>query len=441
MLRAGAVPASASTVTALFPAPVQGDTKIRRYRTLGRTGWQVSDIAMGTGHLSDYAMLRRAFDMGVNYVDTAQFYANGETERAIGEALQHVDRTNIFITSKGPTFESGHSDESMPTEEEIIGRVRGSLERLRTDYLDAYILFMPRTLAALKYSGYHSAMARLKAEGRVRFTGVSHHGAAPDWGDSMTDMLSAAAEDGRFDLAVMVYNFMNHEQTDQILAACTANNVGTAAIKTAPGVLHHEPFDPDNLTEQQERYIEGLMRQGTNRAEVIQRFETSAQRRKDVFERTRPFVERYGIQTEDQLRLGSIHWAIQDPAMHTACVTLGNYALMDKVISLSGTDLTPAEEEMLHECELALDDQYCRNGCNTCASDCPSAVPVSTIMRYAYYFTGQGREKDAMMHYAALEGANAIACRDCPAPCAGACPYGIDVPYQLQQAHALLTLA
>jgi predicted aldo/keto reductase-like oxidoreductase len=46
-----------------------------------------------------------------------------------------------------------------------------------------------------------------------------------------------------------------------------------------------------------------------------------------------------------------------------------------------------------------------------------------------------------MMHYAALEGANAIACRDCPAPCAGACPYGIDIPYQMHQAHALLTLA
>jgi predicted aldo/keto reductase-like oxidoreductase len=393
---------------------------------------------MGTGHLLDYAMLRRAFDMGVNYVDTAQFYANGAAERAIGEALQHVDRTKVFITSKGPTLESGQADESVPTEEDIIGRVRGSLERLRTDYLDAYIMFMPGTVTALNYSGYHSAMARLKAEGRVRFTGVSHHGA---WGDSMTEILSAAAEDGRFDLAVVVYNFMNHEQADRILAACTANNVGTIAIKTAPGVMHYEPFDPDNLTEQQERYIEGLMRQGTNRAEVIQRFETSAQRRKDLFDRTRPFVERYGVQTEEQLRLGSIHWAIQNPAMHTACVTLGDYALMDKVIALSGTDLTPAEEEMLHECELALNDQYCRHGCITCVSDCPSAVPVSAIMRYAYYFTGQGQERYAMMHYAALEGANAIACRDCPAPCAGACPYGIDIPYQMHQAHALLTLA
>jgi aryl-alcohol dehydrogenase-like predicted oxidoreductase len=364
MLGARAAPAYASTVVGLFPAPVQGDTKIRRYRTLGRTGWQVSDIAMGTGHLLDYAMLRRAFDMGVNYVDTAQFYANGAAERAIGEALQHVDRTKVFITSKGPTLESGQADESVPTEEDIIGRVRGSLERLRTDYLDAYIMFMPGTVTALNYSGYHSAMARLKAEGRVRF-----------------------------DLAVVVYNFMNHEQADRILAACTANNVGTIAIKTAPGVMHYEPFDPDNLTEQQERYIEGLMRQGTNRAEVIQRFETSAQRRKDLFDRTRPFVERYGVQTEEQLRLGSIHWAIQNPAMHTACVTLGDYALMDKVIALSGTDLTPAEEEMLHECELALNDQYCRHGCITCVSDCPSAVPVSAIMRYAYYFTAQGEER------------------------------------------------
>ncbi len=441
MLGVGAEPAGARAAPALFPAPVQGQTRVKRYRTLGRTGWQVSDISMGTGDLSESALVRQAYDMGVNYFDTGEFYANGAAESALGEAMPHLDREKIFISCKGLPFERGDADETLPTEEEIIGRVRGSLERLRTDYVDAYSLYQPRTLGALDYTGYHSATARLKAEGRVRFTGVSHHSAPPEWGDSMTDMLCAAAEDGRFDIALMVYNFLNHDETDRILATCKAHNVGTAAMKTAPGILHHEPFDPDNLSDEQVQYLDWLMERGSSREEALAAVESNVQRQEDVYERTRTFVERYGVQTEDQLRLGSIHWAIQDPEMHTVCVTFADFDQIDRVVALSGTELTPVEEGMLDAFGLSLNDQYCRHGCSECASDCPDSVPVSTIMRYVYYYTGQGREKYAMTRYAALQSPTAAACHHCAAPCAGGCPYGIDIPYQMHQAHGLLTLA
>jgi aryl-alcohol dehydrogenase-like predicted oxidoreductase len=424
VLGAAAAPATVGKVSGIFPKPAQGGIRIKRYRTLGRTGWQVSDISMGTGDLTDSALMRRAFDMGVNYVDTGESYVNGASERAIGEALQHIDRDKIFIACKPDLFWS------QPTEEVVLNKVRGSLERLRTDYVDAYSLFMP-SLEGLSYDGYHSAMARLKAEGRVRFTGVTHHGTQPGLGDSMTDVLCAAAEDGRFDLVLMVYNFLNHDETDRILATCKAHNVATTAMKTAPGLLHHEPFDPDNLSDEQEQYLEQLVGRGFTREEAVARLENNIDGERDLYERTRPFVERYGVQTEDQLRLGSIHWAIQNPDMHTACITFADFDLIDKVIALSGTDLTPVEEEMLQECELALSDQYCRHGCSACAADCPLNVPVSTIMRYAYYYEGQGREKHALTRYAALKGSDAATCRACPAPCDGACPYGIDIPYQM----------
>ena len=45
------------------------------------------------------------------------------------------------------------------------------------------------------------------------------------------------------------------------------------------------------------------------------------------------------------------------------------------------------------------DDQYCRHGCNSCMQACPHHLPVSTIMRYAYYFEHQGREKEAIIKY------------------------------------------
>jgi len=429
-----AMPAAAATKPAMFPAPPRQDARVRAFRTLGRTGWQVSDVGMGSVPLRESNVVRYAYDKGVNYFDTAEGYGRGAAERAIGEAMQHMERDKIFIATKGRAA----ADDSAAT---IVDKVRQSLERLNTDYVDAYSIHAASSLAALNHAGYHEAMDQLKAEGRVRFTGVSYHGPSDPQGISMGDLLTAAAEDGRFDLLLLVYNFLNHEEGDRIIAACKANNVGTTAMKTSPGAISYEPLDPEHLTDRQEQYVERFTRRGQSRESAIERLEAQTQRQKDLYDRTRPFVERYGVQTEEQLRLGSIHWVLQNPDMHTACIAFTNFDLVDKVVPLSGTELGSAELQMLQECKLALEQQYCRHGCTSCGPSCPHDVPVSTIMRYAYYYEGQGRQKDAMKLYAGLQGRNAGACRDCVADCSGACPYGIDILPNMLQVHDLLTLA
>ena len=84
---------------------------------------------------------------------------------------------------------------------------------------------------------------------------------------------------------------------------------------------------------------------------------------------------------------------------------------------------------------------YCRHGCAECLGRCSEGLAVSTIMRYSYYFTGQGREKEAMGSYARLGAANGARCLGCSAPCDGACPYGVDIRANMLSAHGLLTLA
>ena len=427
------LPAHAGTRPLLFPAPRQ-DARVQSHRTLGRTGWQVSDIGMGSVPLRESSVVRYAYDHGVNYFDTAEGYGNGAAERAIGEAMQHMQRDKIFIATKGRMRDSD-------TTEKVVERVRQSLERLQTDYVDSYSIHLCTTVERLSHPGYHAAMDQLKAEGRVRFTGVTYHGPGGDNDDSMADVLVAAAEDGRFDTELLVYNFLNHEEGDGILAACKANNVGTTAMKTAPGVLKVEPLDPENLTERQEQYVERLTRRGSSREEALQRLEARTKRQQDLYDRTQPFVEQYGLATEEQLRLGSIHWVLQNPDMHTACIAFTKFDLVDKVIPLSGTQLGAAEQQMLEHTRLALNDQYCRHGCASCAGSCPYGVPVSTVMRYAYYYEGQGYEKYAMTKYAGLQGNDATPCLDCAGDCDGACPHGLDIQPNMLQVHDLLTLA
>ena len=425
--------ASGSAMAELFPRSPDRTAKIQQHRTLGRTGWQASDIGMGTNRLRESAVVRYALDKGVNLIDTAEGYQRGETERVIGEALQHVDRSSVFIHDRMRI-----SDDD--TEETIVGRVRASLERLQTDHIDAYGIHGPPTIEALSHPGYHAAIATLKAEGRVRHAALSYHGPRNDEEDSMADVLTAAAEDGRFDVMLLVCNFMNHEDSDRILAACKANNVGSTAMKTSPGVLSFEPVDPDNLTEAQEQMIQRMTSRGGTRQSALDRLQAQADRQRETYERTRPFVERYGIETQEQLRLASIHWVMQNPDMHATNVSFTDFEFVDKVIPLSGTRLSPVEGQLLQELGATLNDRYCRHGCFDCSGSCPSGVPVSTIMRYSYYYEGQGYEKFAMQKYADLETANGSACENCSAPCAGACPHGLDVQQQLLRAHSVLTL-
>jgi predicted aldo/keto reductase-like oxidoreductase len=426
------IPAGARTDAAgrprLFPSQPRQEAKIQAYRTFGRTGFQVSDVGMGSVPLRETAVVRYAYDKGVNYFDTAESYGNGAAERAIGEAMQHMERDKIFLATKARV---GEGDDT----EAVKRKVRQCLDRLKTDYVDSFSMHGVPSIEALSHPGYHAAMEQLKAEGRVRFTGVSNHG--PGAGD----ILSAAAEDGRFDMMLLVYNFMNHEESDRIIATCKANNVGTTAMKTSPGSLQYEPVDPDNLSEAQEQEIARLTARGRSRERALERMQAQAERLKDTYDKTRPFADQYGIQTQDQLRLGSIHWVLQNPDMHTACIAFTEFDLVDKVVPLSGTKLTPPEEQMLQQIGLSLDNQYCRHGCSECLDTCPYQVPVNTIMRYAYYYQGQGREKYAMSKYSALEGPAASPCLDCRGDCEGACPHGLDIQINMMQVHTLLTLA
>ncbi|MEJ2239403.1 MAG: aldo/keto reductase [Gemmatimonadales bacterium] len=418
----------------LFPVRPSQDGRIQRYRTLGRTGFRVSDISLGASFLRAPNLVRYAFDKGINYIDTAESYENGAAERAIRGALQHVDREKIFISTKADI-------RRRDSKESVLRRARRSLQRLDTEYIDAYMMASVSTVNWLNAPGYHAAMDQLKAEGRVKFTGVTYHGPEETDQTGMADILCAAAADGRFDVLLLVYNFLAHSEGDRIIAAAKANNVGTTAMKTAPGKLRAEPFDPDNMSELYQQYLDSMLRLGRSRASALRELRAYSNAQNEFVERTQVFAERYGIENEEALQLASIQWVLQNPDMNTACISAWNFDFIDKIVALSGTRLTAPAEGLLEAARSTLDSQYCRHGCVECMDRCPFNVPVSNIMRYAYYFEAQGQERHAMSKYAALDGSGAAPCKDCAGLCAGACRYGVDIQRTMLQAHGLLTLA
>ena len=127
--------------------------------------------------------------------------------------------------------------------------------------------------------------------------------------------------------------------------------------------------------------------------------------------------------------------------MQTACISLVDFNSVDKIIPFSGLKLEETDTGFIDDFKSLYNDRYCRHGCNDCIEACPHNLPVSTIMRYAYYFKYQAWEKEAMLKYNRLNGENASLCEGCSSPCLDSCEYQVNIPSQLKAAHDLLTLA
>jgi len=151
------------------PRQVETDSetpRIKEYRTLGRTGFKVSDLGMG--HVGDEGLLRTFLDAGVNYIDTSEGYRYNE--RVLGNAMKNLDRKSLFITSKViADTSSKHISQSNITKEGFLKRTYRILESLRTDYLDCLMISICETIEMLKNEGFHAATEQLKKEGRLRF--------------------------------------------------------------------------------------------------------------------------------------------------------------------------------------------------------------------------------------------------------------------------------
>lgn len=406
---------------------------IVQWRRLGRTGFRASDVSAGAG-ASDSNLVRHAYDLGINYFDTAESYGNGEHERVIGGAMEHMDRKKIFITTK---LEIKDED----TEQTILDRYAKSLERLKTPFADALYMHAVSKADAIPNEHFHAAIKKLKADGRVKHAGISCHGPRGEEGDSMEKVLLAAVKDGRFDLMLLSYNFMNKDEAERVIAACKQADIGTTAMKTAPGAVELPPWDPKNPTGDLLKYIERKEKEGQERAKSIEEIEAWLASQKEAYEKTKDFREKHGITGVVGLRVAAAKWVLQNPDMHTVCLGMRDFEQVDRFVALSGARMQVAEKRILDDYQVAHSSLYCRHGCTDCLSQCSEKLPVSTIMRYAYYFSGQGREKEAMSKYARLENTNGSTCMSCNAPCTGACPHGLDIRANLITAHSMLTIA
>tara|TARA_B100000676_G_C18055877_1_gene834383 strand:- start:1865 stop:2380 length:516 start_codon:yes stop_codon:yes gene_type:complete len=150
------------------------------YRLFGRTGARVSNLCLGammfgmrTEPDDSYAIVDRALDAGINFIDTANVYSRGRSETITGEALvRNGKRERVVLATK---FHGAMSDDDpndrRASRRHIIAACEASLRRLQTDYIDLYQIHRPRPDTAIDET--LRALDDLIRAGKVRYAGTS----------------------------------------------------------------------------------------------------------------------------------------------------------------------------------------------------------------------------------------------------------------------------
>lgn len=189
---------------------------------LGRTNLLVSKSGFGALPIQRVSfddakrLLRKAYDHGINFFDTAKGYT--DSEEKIGYALSDV-RENLIIATKSPSKDK----------QGLLEDIDQSLRRMKTDYIDILQLhnppFSPRPDGE---DGLYEGLMEAKSQGKIRFIGVTNH---------RLDVALAAIESELYDTMQFPLNYLSSKQDLELIEACKHRDIGLIAMKGMSGGL------------------------------------------------------------------------------------------------------------------------------------------------------------------------------------------------------------
>lgn len=217
-----------------------------KYRNLGKTGLNISDIGFGAWAIgggwgpqdeqASLAALERALDLGVNFIDTAAGYGNGKSEKLIAQVLKNR-RDKVWVATKTPpvsgNWPPGPYDkvEERYPERYLRESVEERLRNLQTDTIDVLQLHT-WTRAWNKNPTAFEILRKLQQEGKIRSIGVS----TPEQDqNSVIDLM----KQGFVDTVQVIYNIFEQEPAAELLPVAQEYNVG---------IIVRVVFDEGSLT-------------------------------------------------------------------------------------------------------------------------------------------------------------------------------------------------
>ncbi len=299
-----------------------------RYRHLGRTKWEISEVGYGAWGIGGVqwlggedqealAALRKAIELGVNIIDTALAYGDGHSEMLVGEAVREASK-KIYVATKVPPknwlwpARPGIGIDQVFPYQHIVGSAEQSLKNLGLDAIDLLQLHVwnPEWIGR---DEWRHAAEDLKRSGKIRAFGISINDHQPE---SALEVIGT----GLIDAVQVIYNIFDQSPEHKLFPLC---------IEKSIGVLARVPFDEGALTgsiTEQTRFEPGDFRnmyfQGDRKRQVV----------KHVNALRHDLAGVDGSLAEIALRFCLSHPAISAviPGMRTAKHVASNVAVSDR---------------------------------------------------------------------------------------------------------------
>jgi len=372
-----------------------------QYRPFGNTGIEISALGFGAMRLPskqvdgktvfDYEesarMIQRAYELGVNYFDTAPYYCDGESEIIVGKAIKGF-RDKIYLSTKNP-IEDGSG-------EHFRERLEKSLKNLDTDYIDFYHMW------GINLESYNNdinipggpleAALKAKEEGLIRHICFSFHDKAEN--------LFTLIDTGNFETLLCQYNLLDRSNEAAI----------AYAKEKGLGVVVMGPVGGGRLGIPSAAIANLLPGKVKSSAEIALRF------------------------------------VITNPGVSCALSGMGTMAMVEENARIASNVEPLSQEELLQingsmEENKKMADLYC-TGCNYCMP-CPHDVNIPLNFQLMNYHRVYGITQYAKEQYAQIgkfdwmKGKNAAACIECGI-CEDKCPQKLEIRKQLKETAAAL---
>jgi aryl-alcohol dehydrogenase-like predicted oxidoreductase len=282
------------------------------HRPLGRTGVSVSTFCLGAmmfgawgnpDHDESIRIIHRALDGGINFIDTADVYAQGESEEIVGKALAGGRRDDIVLATKFHGAMGSDPNRQGSSRRWIIGEVEDSLRRLGTDWIDLYQVHRPRTDTDIEET--LSALSDLVHQGKVRYIGSSTFPAS-----QIVEAQWVARDRG-------LQRFVTEQPPYSVLVRAVEGDVLPTCMRHGMAVMSYSPLAGGWLSG---RWRKDAGQQASSRAgRLPERFNLSVpvnQRKLDAVEQLARLAEEAGI-TLIQLAIAFVlnHPAITAPIL------------------------------------------------------------------------------------------------------------------------------
>jgi aryl-alcohol dehydrogenase-like predicted oxidoreductase len=303
-----------------------------RYRRLGKWGVKVSEISLGSwltygGYVEDeraVACIHRAFELGVNFFDTANVYRRGAAEEVTGRALKAFPRDDYVLATKVYfTMGDGPNDRGL-SRKHIMEQCHASLRRLGVDYIDLYQCHRPDSETPLEET--LRALDDLVTQGKVLYVGVS------EWPAELLDEAHRLHQKLNLDPLASnqpEYSMLHRDIEDHVLPVSKQLGIGQVVYSPiAQGVLAGK-YEPGRAPPQ------GTRAASPGDSGFMDRF-----MRDDILgavQELRPIADELGI-TMAQMALA---WVLREPGVSSAIVGASRPQQVEENVVASGIELPP----------------------------------------------------------------------------------------------------